>query len=157
LGGRFRLTKVVRIDHKDDGNNVAGKIFDYSYKTIEKLIEEGSRDARIQMHIQSLKDQVRELAERDPRYNGKEKTDVIHIQELEKYLNQIQETIKIGNRYDTVVGQIVDFINEVKSIEEQDENRLLLKEEKSLLIDVAKQFQETIINIQNGNLPTAAA
>jgi NTE family protein len=156
LGGRFRLTKVVRIDHKDDGNNVAGKIFDYSYKTIEKLIEEGSRDARIQMHIQSLKDQVRELAERHARYNGKEKTDVIHIQELEKYINQIQETIKIGNRYDTVLDQIVDFVNEVKSIEEQDENRLLLKEEKSLLIDVAKQFQETIINIQNGNLPTAA-
>ena len=35
LGGRFRLTKVVRIDHKDDGNNVAGKIFDYSRSTIE--------------------------------------------------------------------------------------------------------------------------
>jgi len=109
------------------------------------------------MHIQSLKDQVRELAERHPRYDGKEKTDVIHIQELEKYLNQIQETIKIGNRYDTAVDQIVDFVNEVKSIEEQNENRLLLKEGKSLLIDVAKQFQETIINIQNGNLPTAAA
>src|SRR5215208_1243643 len=83
LGGRFRLTKVVRIDHKDDGNNVAGKIFDYSCNTIEKLIEEGSRDARIQMDIQSLKDQVRELAERHPGYDGEERTNIIHIKELE--------------------------------------------------------------------------
>jgi NTE family protein len=29
LGGRFRLTKVVRIDRKDDGNEVHGKIFDF--------------------------------------------------------------------------------------------------------------------------------
>ena len=39
LGGRFRLTKVVRIDHKDDGNEVANKIYDYSRTTIEKSNE----------------------------------------------------------------------------------------------------------------------
>ncbi len=168
LGGRFRLTKVVRIDHKDDGNNVAGKIFDYSRSTIEKLIEEGNRDARIQMDIQTLKDQVRELAERHPGYDGKERTNIIHtkelekcvsqIQELEKCVSQIQETIKIGNGYDTAVDLIVDLVNKVKSIEVGDENGLLLKEEeKALLIDVTKQFEETIINIQNGNNLTIAA
>lgn len=30
LQGRFRLTKVVHIDHKDDGNEVNDKVFDYS-------------------------------------------------------------------------------------------------------------------------------
>ena len=35
LEGRFRLTKVVRIDRKDDGNEVHDKVFDYSYKTIK--------------------------------------------------------------------------------------------------------------------------
>ena len=49
LGGRFRLTKVVRIDHKDDGNDVANKIFDYSHTTIENLMEDGYRDASIHM------------------------------------------------------------------------------------------------------------
>ena len=39
LEGRFRLTKVVRIDHKDDGNEVNDKVFDYSYKTIEELMK----------------------------------------------------------------------------------------------------------------------
>jgi len=39
----------------------------------------------------------------------------------------------------------VDFVNKVKSI--GDENDLLLKEEKALLIDETKQFEETIINI----------
>jgi NTE family protein len=45
LGGRFRLTKVVRIDHKDDGNEVANKIYDYSHMTIENLMKDGYRDA----------------------------------------------------------------------------------------------------------------
>ena len=41
LGGRFRLTKVVRMDHKYDGIEVANKIYDYSRTTIEKLIKDG--------------------------------------------------------------------------------------------------------------------
>ena len=41
LGGRFRLTKVVRMDHKDDGIEVANKIYDYSRTTIERLIKDG--------------------------------------------------------------------------------------------------------------------
>ena len=45
LGGRFRLTKVVRIDHKDDGNEVANKIYDYTRTTIEKLMKDGYCDA----------------------------------------------------------------------------------------------------------------
>jgi NTE family protein len=156
LRGRFRLTKVVRIDHKDDGNNVAGKIFDYSYKTIEKLIEEGNRDARIQVDMQSLKDQARKLTEGHTRYNGKQKRNVIHIQEFEKYLNQIEESIKIGNSYGTVVDQIANFVNEVRSIKEGYGNGLLLKEEKASLIGTAKQFQETIMDIQNANLATTS-
>ena len=120
------------------------------------------------MDIQTLKDQVRELAERHPGYDGKERTNIIHtkelekcvsqIQELEKCVSQIQETIKIGNGYDTAVDLIVDLVNKVKSIEVGDENGLLLKEEeKALLIDVTKQFEETIINIQNGNNLTIVA
>ncbi len=35
LEGRFRITKVVHIDHKDDGHEVGNKIFDYSHATIE--------------------------------------------------------------------------------------------------------------------------
>lgn len=57
LGGRFRLTKVVRIDRKDDGNEVHDKVFDYSYKTIERMIKDGYQDASIQMDIQSMKDE----------------------------------------------------------------------------------------------------
>lgn len=52
LEGRFRLTKVVRIDRKDDGNEVYDKVFDYSYKSIEDLINAGHRDALIQMDMQ---------------------------------------------------------------------------------------------------------
>ncbi len=45
LEGRFRLTKVVHIDHKDDGNEVNNKVFDYSHKTIEELMNVGYQDA----------------------------------------------------------------------------------------------------------------
>ena len=61
LRGRFRLTKVVRIDHRDDGNDVADKVFDYSHKTIEKLMEDGYRDALIQMDLQAVKDEFLKL------------------------------------------------------------------------------------------------
>ena len=47
LEGRFRLSRVIRIDHKDDGNDVANKIFDYSGKTIEKLMKYGYRDTLV--------------------------------------------------------------------------------------------------------------
>ena len=56
LEGRFRITKVVRIDHKDDGNEVHDKVFDYSYKTIERMIKVGYQDASIQMDVQSMKE-----------------------------------------------------------------------------------------------------
>ena len=56
LEGRFRITKVVRIDHKDDGNTVHDKVFDYSYKTIERMIKVGYQDASIQMDVQSMKE-----------------------------------------------------------------------------------------------------
>jgi NTE family protein len=147
LKGRFRLTKVIRIDHKDDGNNVAGKIFDYSFKTVETLIEEGNKDARIQMAMQLLKDQVRELAARHPSYDGKKRTDPNHIQELEKYLIQIQETVWNGNSHDILVNEIADFMNEVKSIEEENRDGSLLKEQKAVLTALAEQFRETITDM----------
>jgi hypothetical protein len=56
LEGRFRITKVVRIDHKDDGNAVHDKVFDYSYKTIERMIKVGYQDASIQIYVQSMKE-----------------------------------------------------------------------------------------------------
>ena len=108
LAGRFKLTKVVRIDHTDDGDNVAGKIFDYSYKTVEKLVGEGSRDALIQLDRQLLKDQVKESTQRYPRYNGKQKQKEDYpMQLLEGYLDQIQETLKNGNTQYSAVAQIV--------------------------------------------------
>ena len=59
--GRFRLTKVVRIDRKDDGNEVHDKVFDYSYKTEEKLISDGYQDALVQLDFQRINDRVRRL------------------------------------------------------------------------------------------------
>jgi hypothetical protein len=52
---RFRITKVLHIDNKDDGNAVHDKIFDYSYKTIERMIKVGYQDASNQTDEQSKK------------------------------------------------------------------------------------------------------
>ena len=48
LEGRFRLTKVVHVDRMDDGNEVNDKVFDYSYRTVEELMNVGYRDASVQ-------------------------------------------------------------------------------------------------------------
>jgi NTE family protein len=65
LEGRFRLTKVVHTDHKDDGNEVNDKVFDYSYKTIEELMTVGYQDALVQMDMQSIKDEVTVITKRN--------------------------------------------------------------------------------------------
>ena len=146
LEGRFRLTKVVRIDHKDDANDVAKKIFDYSYKTIEKLMNDGYQDALLQMDIQLMKDGVMELAKRNGRGGDiKKEKDNHHIQKLGESLHQIQETMKIENGNDTMLNnQVENFINRVKSLQDQHESGISLKEEKALLIAAAKQFKDTI-------------
>jgi len=146
LEGRFRLTKVVHVDHKDDGNEVNDKVFDYSYKTIEDLMKVGYQDASVQMDIQRMKDGVLDLAEINGRNvigqgKGKEND---HIQKLEEHLRQIQEDIKIENSYDTL-KQIDKIIHEVESTKDQNESGLSLKEQKALLINSAKRFQETIV------------
>jgi predicted acylesterase/phospholipase RssA len=146
LEGRFRLTKVVRIDHKDDANDVAKKIFDYSYKTIEKLMNDGYQDALLQMDIQLMKDGVMELAKRNGRGDDiKKEKDNHHIQKLRESLHQIRETMKMENGNDTMLNnQVENFINRVKSLQDQHESGISLKEEKALLIATAKQFKDTV-------------
>ncbi len=43
--GRFKLTKVFRVERKNDADDVGGKTADFSQETIKQLIEQGERDA----------------------------------------------------------------------------------------------------------------
>ena len=124
LGGRFRLTKVVRMDHKDDGIEVANKIYDYSRTTIEKLIKDGYWDALNQMRIQSIRDGIKKIVNNNT--IGKSE---YHMQQLEEKLQQIQMSINVENGYDVTIKQNEDFISSVKFISDL-ENGLSLKEEK---------------------------
>jgi NTE family protein len=147
LGGRFRLSKVVRIDHKDDGNDVHNKIFDYSGQTIEKLMKYGCRDTLVQMTIQSMKHKVTELAKisgGNESLPEKWKENNSHIQKLEKSLGIIQKSIRIENGYDKTLKEVDKFIIHVESIEAQNANRLLVDE----LIATAKQFQQQILKVK---------
>ena len=141
LEGRFRLTKVVRIDRKDDGNEVHDKVFDYSYKTIEELMDVGYQDASMQMDMQRMKDGVMKLVKINQHItseNGKQ------IENMQESLYQIQETMKMENGYDTVLNnQLKNFINEVESIK-LNENAFSLTDEKISLIAASKQFQLTL-------------
>lgn len=154
LEGRFRLTKVVRIDHKDDGHDVGNKIFDYSYKTIENLIEIGYNDTLIQMDLQSVKEALKELLKKYDIYGRRIKLNF--IESLEESFHSIQQSINNQNRYDIVVTKVDNFIKQVKNMEKLNEIKLLGKEEKILLMEAAnqlivkaKQFQETFENTTN--------
>ncbi len=148
LGGRFRLTKVVRIDHKDDGNDVADKVFDYSQKTIEKLMEDGNRDALIQMDLQAVKDEVMNLIKINHHItseNERKQDQDRQIEAVQQQLYQIQEAMKIGNGYNMVLNeQLKDFVNKVEAIR-VNENAYSLTNEKISLITASKQLQGTII------------
>ena len=144
LGGRFRLTKVVRIDHKDDGNEVANKIYDYSYTTIEKLMKDGYYDAINQMGIQSIKDGIIKIDNK----NGTSDDGDSHVQRLEERLQQIQKRTKMDDGYDSTMNEVEDLIIDVESIPDRVDN-MSLKEEKTSLIHAAKQFQEIIKRTKN--------
>ena len=112
LEGRFRLTKVVRIDHKDDGNDVSKKIFDYSYKTIEMLMNEGYQDTLVQMDMQKIKDGVAELAKINRHGDdiGKVKENYYIVKQLERNIHQIQENLKIENGHDRTLKDVKKLI-----------------------------------------------
>jgi hypothetical protein len=143
LEGRFRLTKVVRIDRKDDGNEVHDKVLDYSYKSIEDLMNVGYQDASVQMDMQQMKEGIIKLAIINRRGNIENEQDNHPIRKLEESLRKIKESIKIKEGY-TTIKLVENFIGEVESINGLNENKLSLEEEKALLIASSKQLQDTI-------------
>jgi NTE family protein len=46
LRGRFKLTKVIRIENQNYEDSIAGKGADFTFETIEKLIKRGKEDAQ---------------------------------------------------------------------------------------------------------------
>ena len=49
LKGKFTIRKITRIDRQDDANTISNKWADYSYKTINQLINEGYKQASDQL------------------------------------------------------------------------------------------------------------
>jgi NTE family protein len=143
LEGRFRLVKVVHIDRRDDGNEVADNIIDYSYKTIEELIDVGYYDASVQMDLQQLKEGVMELSKRNGRYFEKEQ-DNGQVHELIESLCQIETLIKIQDgrlNSDTIVEQIKKFKDKVEHMGETP------VEERMYVVAAADQLQNTITTV----------
>jgi NTE family protein len=132
LGGRFRLTKVVRIDYKDDGNDVAVKAFDYSQKTIEKLMRDGYRDGLIAMDIQRMRDGLLGLVKRAG--HGQ------RIQNLLESFNRIQEYMKVDAPTYVITSEVKTIIQEVESMQEKNDYGLSLQREKAFLIDAANKI-----------------
>jgi hypothetical protein len=127
----------------DDENEVNDKVFDYSYRTIEELMNVGYHDAVVQMDIQQMKDGVMELAKRNNYRDMKEgdgNSKDHQIQELEVSIYQIQEAMKVQNGYnDDTIKQLNDFKGKVEQIEE-----VLPRKERTLLIEAAERLQATL-------------
>ena len=52
LKGRFRLTKVIRIENENYEDSISGKVGDFTSKSIKNLIEKGKQDARRALKLQ---------------------------------------------------------------------------------------------------------
>jgi hypothetical protein len=80
--------------------------------------------------------------------NGRNQEQDHHIEDLQQELNQIEETMKFGNGYDTVLNKhLNDFANKVQAIKSNDTS--VLTNIKTSLITASKQLQGTIITSQN--------
>ena len=45
LKSTFKIVKFIQIQRKDDNNSISGKLTDFTYETIDRLIQEGYQDA----------------------------------------------------------------------------------------------------------------
>jgi hypothetical protein len=52
LKGRFRLTKVIRIENESYKDSISGKVGDFTSQSIRNLIEKGKQDARRVLELQ---------------------------------------------------------------------------------------------------------
>jgi NTE family protein len=52
LKGRFRLTKVIRIENESYKDSISGKVGDFTSQSIRNLIEKGKQDARRVLEVQ---------------------------------------------------------------------------------------------------------
>lgn len=153
LDGRFRLTKVVRIDREDDGNEVHDKVFDYSHKTIEDLMKVGYQDALVQMDMQRMKDGIMNLAKLS-NYNGRGPQNS-QPEDLEVNLYKIEQEMKIQNGYGyNILRKVEDLIAKLESTRALNANKFWQSEKESV-IAAAKQFKDTINGITTKNQLTS--
>jgi hypothetical protein len=112
-----RLTKVVRIDLKDDENQINDKIFDYSYKTIEELMKTGYIYVLIRRDMQRVK--VLDLAKRNGQIHGDIKGEYGNnkIEDLVKNIYQIQEKMSV-EQDGAIIKQVRDFMDKVRAMGE---------------------------------------
>ena len=52
LKGRFRLTKVIRIENEGYEDSISGKVGDFTSQSIRNLVEKGKQDARRVLEVQ---------------------------------------------------------------------------------------------------------
>ena len=120
-------------------------------------MKDGYRDALLQMGIQSIKDEFIKLDDKFTRLENKKERNRDYrpnIENLKQDLRQIQKRMKIEDGHDdetTIMNQVDKFISEVSSVSDVVDHGTL-QEEKALLINAAKQFQEVLKMIKNHNL-----
>jgi len=54
LEGRFQIDELIRINRKNDEHTISNKIFDFSKKTIELLLQQGYQDAMEEFELLKL-------------------------------------------------------------------------------------------------------
>lgn len=142
LDDRFKLLRVVRIDRKDAGNEVADKVFDYTLNTIEELIKEGYHDTLVQIAIQNIKDGIGRLANK----SGKNNSEDSHIESLKKELILIQHGTKIedGQSVPSII-HIENLLKTVRSMPNNVDNGASLVEEKTSLLERVEELRVILI------------
>ena len=99
------------------------------------------------MDKQAVEDRLADLVKRYG--HGSTKKENNHMEKLQESFHRIQDNIKIEGRYDIVITEMEEFIDEVGSTPGKSEYGLSLEEEKTSLIEAAKQFQNTIEGAKN--------
>jgi NTE family protein len=139
--GRFDMRRVVRIERKDDRNTISNKSFDFSFDTIQRLIEEGYKEARIQIEmeskVQSLIDKIIELQK-----NEKDKNALLErkLALLERKLLSIK-AIYLKEEHKPITA-VLKYLEEI--INKKDEYLPGNPEVATILIDELTKFYKSL-------------
>jgi NTE family protein len=116
---RFEVSKAVYIERSDEGNTIFGKSFDFSSSTLQQLKQAGYDDAKSQIDLELIGEQIKDWLMDEEEYNE------VYRDTLEQLLQRIRLCLKHQDIGETR-SELNNLIQLIEQVAGQDAKSKLL-------------------------------